>query len=257
MIAIARWTPSLLCLLLLSGCTESTYGGGNRTGNGGTQSRTTPEWEQARHAQVLPGHVRVVIDRFELETMDQDAFDLALRYRDENIDVSAGGLGGRNGITIAATRGGFSAALRYDQQHSRTRTMTQQFLLLMAGGEASFEVLHVEPVPRTVAFPIYGGVAIVRTVETQVTGSGMAVRVLSSTPQQVDVELTPYFHGARRGESVVLTELRTRLTLIPGVPYVIAGNRQDTNNFASAFLSFRSQRGYGEVIHVLTVERGE
>ncbi len=201
-----------------------------------------------------PGrHVRIQVERFLVETQDTEAFDLAFRYRNAGLDVSAGSLGGPNGLVVFGADEHFAAALRTQRTRGRTRESSQSFLLVMEGGEAMLETLQVQPVARTVLVPVYRGAVVVRTIQEEVTGSGFRVRIDRADHDGVDLELAPYFHRARRGETLVVGELATRLRLLPGRPYTILAERGGQTSVASALLSTRrADRGY-ESIHVLTV----
>ncbi len=200
-----------------------------------------------------PGRmVRIDLERFAVEAADSTAFDLAVRYRDDRLTAGAGDLGGSNGLVVIGAGAQLAAGLRTHRARGVAHETTSQFLVLMEGGEASFEATESTPVVRDVVIPVYRGAVVVRTIQDQVTGSGFRVRVRRATAQGIDVELTPYFHRARRGEALFVTELSTRLTLAPGRPYAILAERAAGSTMASALLSYRQDDRMMQSVLVLT-----
>lgn len=224
---------------------------------GGDDLRRGDLWSRYADAPLPEGAVRVNIERLETEATDRSVIEAALRYRDEDVRVDVGRLGGRNGLRVIAVRGDFTAAIRIDKSSTRRRNTQETFIVLMPGADASLQLLETRPEPWLVVFPVWGGVAQGVTFRERVTGTGLFVRVRSATESAVDVELTPYFNRARDGRAIKITELRTRVTLRPGVPYVVAADRTADNSVAQGLLYRRSEDRTTESIQVLTVEVGE
>ncbi len=244
-----------LCLLLLplwAGCTED----GERPADD-LFGRVRREIAAARRQPLPRGHVKVRITRYELARRASQRRAVFFRYRDRNLRVAAGALD-RHGVTVFAARPGLRTALSSSTRTHEREQVTEQFLVLLAGHQASLDVVQVRPEPWLVVVPVWDGVALATTIRERVTGTGLHVAVHSASPQAVDLELLPFFHRADRHEGrLEVTELRTRLRVVPGRSYVIASQNTATSDFGSAFLTARSDERTREVVLLLRAEVGE
>lgn len=253
--AAAAW------FVALSGCLiVDESGAGSRSPSRPRPNRRGGDdaWDRAIRQPLPPGNLRITIDTFEFEAVDRTVFEAALKYQDPNATVAAGGLSGANGLLLFAAKGNFTAAFRAEVSRTRRVGSTQQFLTLMTGGRGRFDVLQSEPVSRLVLIPLYGGgAAVVRTIQERVTGSGLEVQVHSAGPEGVDLELAPYFTRAVDGGALLLHELKTRFTAIPGRPHAILADRRTDAAFAQNFFSMHVGTRRLEVVKVLTVDVGK
>lgn len=222
-----------------------------------TRDRWDEEWDRAVRQPLPKGNVRVTIDSFEFETIDRTVFEAALRYKDSNATIQMGSLTGVNGLLLFAAKDGFTGAFRAETSRARRIRTTQQFLPVMVGSRGRFEVLASIPLVRTIIIPIYGGgAAVVRTYEERVTGSGFEVAVHGEDERGVDLELTPYFNREADGDALIVTELRSRFTAVPGRPYVLMADRRRETAFAQTFFAAHAGERRLQVIKVLTVDVG-
>ncbi len=221
---------------------------------------TAEMWKDAANQPLPPGVVRVKIERYEVDERDRQAIEAAIRYRDEQVDVSAGGLTGRNGLMIFAAESGVSGALRVRDDSRYTRRSSSQFLLLNEGTRGSLQMIEQSYRPWRVVVPVWRGAVVVRTIRAEVTGTGMFVTVSKATPGAVTVRLTPYFDrrraAGRENGRIVINELQTTLTVVPGRPYVIMQDQRHDHALARGLLSHRSDEAHAQVIVVLTVDVG-
>lgn len=239
----ARVISAALLLALPAACIPPEY-----------DRRRPDPWREAQRQPLPPGNVRLTIDRIETDVTDRRAFEIALQYRDDSVTVQAGHLTGPNGLLVFAARNGLQAALRASHSRTRRRRLTRQFLVLMEGGEASFDVIQQRPVVWDVVIPLHLGAVVVRTLRERITGTGMRVAVRGVGPRGVDLEITPYLRRASDGRELRIEELKTRLLLEPGRPYVFMMEGRQGSDFAAGFLSFGSGTRRTQVIQVLTVE---
>ncbi len=216
--------------------------------------REPDPWERYAQAPVPPGNVRVRVEAFEFAAEDRAAFDLALRYRDPSIAVSAGRLGGPNGLTLFAATGNFLAAFRAESRRYRSRRETTQSLLVAEGAEGSFQSVERRAAPAAVVIPVYDGAVVVRTIRTEGTGSGMAVRPRPLPDGRLEIELTPWL-ASREGGGIRLTELSTRVAVRPGTPVVLLSADETSETLGTALLGLRSSAGLRRTLLVLVAER--
>lgn len=223
------------------------------TGSGAAARKTSVGDERSRTPDRPPRNVRIQIDRFEVDARDEEAFDLALRYRDAGPDVSDGALGGANGVVIFGADGRrLSAGLRAQRARGLQRESNQSFVVALEGSDAMLEATERRAVPVTVLVPVYRGTAIVRTVEEEVTGGGFRVRIGRAERDAIELELAPYFHRARRDDVLVVTELAARIKVVPGRPIVIMAEHGSSAALAATLLSSRGRERTTEAILVLT-----
>jgi len=217
---------------------------------------TSAAWEAAASQPLPPGVARVTVRRHEVSREQRQTIEGAVDYRGDNVDVSAGALGGRNGLVIRAGGSDLNATLRAGREQSVSRSSSSQFLLLNEGSRGSLALLRSEPRPWLIVIPVYRGGVVIRTIREEVTGTGMVVEVEQVGPDAVTVQLMPYFHRARAGDTLVLDELATTVTLRPGQPYVIMQDRSQSKSVASALLSRTSSQTSRQVIAELRVDVG-
>jgi len=243
-------------MLVLGGCGAST----STSQSPGVPREPWPDaatWEDARSQPLPPGVARVTIKRFEVDQRDRRTIEAAIGYDGEHVDVSAGSLGGRNGLILRGGGEGLEGALRVVRQSRESRSTSTQFLLLDEGSRGSLTMIESRPRPWVVVIPIYRGGIVVRTIREQVTGTGMYVGVERVGPDAVTVRLTPYFNRQRRDGALVIEELATTVTLTPGEPYVVMQDRRESSNVASALLSRTTTSEARQIVAVLEVDVGE
>lgn len=227
----------LWALLILAGCYEP-------------RRREPDPWEKYSNQPVPEGNVRIRVNYFEFDAVEREAYAAAARYKGEDVVVTAGDISA-NGVGVWAVRAAFLSEMR------TTRRDQEQFLLVADGFEGQMHVVESSPMPVTHVIPIYGGAAIVRTIEQVVTGSGMYVKPQTQSDGSVLVELTPYvsYREGRGFSTIRITELSVTLRVKPGQPVVILAHEEREQSFGAAFFSARSSRGLRRVLQVLTVEK--
>jgi len=209
---------------------------------------------QAADPPLPPGVARVTIDRYEFSHVDRSVIEAVVKYRDADVAVSAGRLGGRNGLVIFAAESGVAGAIRAAQQSTTTQSTSSQFLLLDEGAAGSIAMLESRLEPWAVVIPIHRGAVVVETIAETITGTGMAVGVDRVGPDAVTVRLQPYFNRRMGRERLFIDELTTTVTLRPGVRYVVMSNQSSERSVAEALLSRRTMEQTREVIAVLSVD---
>ena len=100
-------------------------------------------------------------------------------------------------------------------------------------------------------------VVVATTVREQVTGSGLFLKVHRADQKSVDAELLPYFRRAKDGSALVIEELRTRVTLVPGVPYVVSSFQDHKNSFGHSFLTYSRGGRKRQITQVITAQVGK
>ncbi len=244
-----RW-GAVLGVLFLSACTES------KTERETRHAEIDRIVAETRALPLMPGVARVTIDNYSIDERDREAIDAVVRVRNDRVGVSAGRLGGRNGVVLHASAGDVDAALRASKTSRFSRSHTSSFLVLNEGASGSLQVLSVRREPWLVAAPVYRGALLVRTFREEVTGTGMFVRVDRAGGGRATVTLTPYFNSARTGGVVRVDELATTLTLQPGVRYVIMHADDQRETIGQALLSHHATAERRRVIATLMVEVG-
>ncbi len=251
----------ILAFFFLAGCEESASFRPRRMGGPEEDvfEQTKREIAAARPRPLSPGNVKITLIRYEINVRDREGYDLVLAYRRKSVAVAAGRLAGANGALIFAARDGLATALAARGARRQTNIVViKQFLVTRVGFPAQFAVVRRSTRVWTLILPVYQGAVVVNTIREEVTGTGLRVKVLRATARRVVVELTPYFHGVRkRGGVIEVTQLTTRLSLIPGQAYVIMSDRRQARSFAASFFSSRSGRSATEVIQLIQVELGK
>jgi len=241
-------------LALLAGCTTT-----RTTNDRPTVPRDdwpTQAWEQAGDQPLPPGVARVTIERYEVDERDSTVIEAVAKYRNPNIRLQAGRLGGRNGLIVFGAKAGVSVAIRAEAESQYRRSSSSQFLLLNEGTTGSLSMLESQTRAWPVVIPIYRGAVVVETIAETITGTGMVVGVQRIGDDTVTVQLQPYFNRRMGRERLMIEELATTLTLRPGVPYVIMSNQTHEQSVATALLSRRTMEEHRQVIAILTVDVG-
>ena len=246
--------PLAIMMLLLAGCA-----GPN------TQRQAAPSapgegaggaWPDVAETVLPPGVARVTIDRYAFDERDRSVVEAAVEARDVGVSVSAGQLGGRNGLVVFGANPSVRAAIRGAQSRTARSSTSSQFLLLDEGASGSLAMLESQPQAWAVVIPIYRGAAVIETFAETITGTGMTVRVDRVGAEAATVSLAPLFHRRMGRRALEIETLTTALTLRPGVPYVIMSDQSREQSVASALLSRRTMSEHRQVIVVLTVELG-
>ncbi|MBN2710999.1 MAG: hypothetical protein JXR97_00995 [Planctomycetes bacterium] len=258
----------LLCVMLVlqaclfCGCDDDYETGGyvgfskGGTGEEDSIDATMRELERLKSAPVPKGNVRINITRIEAEEGQVDLTRFAVGYKDNNISVKTGHLGGRNGSEVFALKDGFfNGFKRSSKSYTHSKT-TKQFMVLMPGSSASMQAVEEKRIYWAVVVPVWRGSVLVSTIEERVTGTGMNVRVNSANSNNVSVELLPYFNRAERRGRIEVNELRTSLNLRPGVPYIIAGNEESSDNFSRSFLGYMDGKKRKNMAIIISADVG-
>ncbi len=247
----------ILCavwLLVIPGC-DTTPRPAAAPPRGGVLSDLPDDFfERAAERPVPAGNVRITIDRLEVDHRDREAYAAAIQYRDRTASLRVGGRGPAHGLRVFGARRGVVAALSASTRFGRTTS--RQFLLLVPGSTGSLDVVQMRPRPYVVVVPVYRGAVVVSTVEHEVTGSAMHVTVHRADAENVDLELRPYFHGARDDGDLRINELSTRVLVPAGQPVVLMADRTSSSSLATQILSHRSESRQSEVIVVVTADVG-
>lgn len=210
--------------------------------------------EQLRAQPVGKGNVRVNIQRLEITEKKRQLSSVLLRYRDKNATVSAGRLGGRNGLFLYGLKEDWQAGWRLEAQKSRSARQSRQFLVLMVGTRGAISLTQHRSQPVLVEIPVYDGTALAYTIREEITGTGLDVHVVSTGPEGVLLELMPYFHARRKHGRIEVEKLATRILLKPGQPCVIGGQRTRKQSLGSGLFRLESRESTGETAIVLSVD---
>jgi len=251
-----RWIVSVLLIAMtvcMSGCDD---GATSRPRQPDLISETRAEVERALRQPVPAGHVKVTVTRYELDDRSDARRALFVRYQNPRLQAEAGALGA-HGIEIYGVRDGLAAALSASRETSVREEAAQQFLLLLPGHPARFDVLQIRHEAWPVVIPVWRGYEIAYTIREQVTGSGLRVQVVRAGADQVEIELLPYFHRAERRDLLEVQELATRLAVAPGATYVIASNRTSNRNFGSSLFTRRERDHSRESVILLRADVGQ
>ncbi len=228
----------------------------------------------ARSAPLPPGMARIVIDRFEIDSRDHEAWSLILRAGNLAVGsdqaVAAGGPGGRSADSFAVPAAwrehgllwrpcdpdaDFSAVLRASMYSSHRREHRQQFLLLSGGSVGSIETVRSTVRVTTIRLPQPQTLGTLQVVELRRLGSGFHVQLHEIRPEHVDLTLAPYV-VTEDGRGVTIAGMDVRLRVEPGRPYVLMSDQTRADSFGRSLLSVRRGRVETETVLVLTVEVG-
>ncbi|MDA0840732.1 MAG: hypothetical protein O3B01_29710 [Planctomycetota bacterium] len=210
-----------------------------------------------RTNRVPPGNVSLSIETFEVEAKNRELIELALRYRDNNVKVGVGALGGKNGLVIYGAKGGLSGAMRATASSSSTNHVTTQSLLVAIGSYGVFKALRSEIGIRTIQIPVYRGTVVISTILERVTGSGLGVKIYTADNEQVDAEVMPFFRRSRDGSVLGITQLKTRIMLIPGNTYVLMSHEDSSQTLGNALLTYERNGQRRKIIQLVTARVGE
>ena len=250
-------TVIVTCLGMLAGC-NSVLSQGEPSGREALlQDRADEFWRQAANQSVPPGNVRITIDRFEVDERDVEAYEAAVRYRNDNVSIVLDERVSAHGLKIFAADAGLHAALQVQSSNRLRRSTSRMFLLLVPGSTGSLDILQSKARPYLVVVPVYRGALVVSQTEHEVTGSSMRVKVHHADPERVELELMPYLRRARDGKAILINELRTRIVVPSGQPTVIMADKSDASSLTKQFLSRRSASSRTEVISVITADVGQ
>jgi len=220
------------------------------------QDRTDEFWRQAADQAVPPGNVRITIDRFEVDERDVEAYEVAIRYRNDDVSIILDERVNAHGLKIFAADAGIHAALQVQSSNRMRRNTSRMFLLLVPGSTGSLDILQAQTRPYLVVVPVYRGALVVSQTEYEVTGSSMRVKVHHADLNRVELELMPYLRSARDGKAIFINELRTRIVVPSGQPTVIMADKSNASSLTKQILSRRSESSRTEVISVITADVG-
>ena len=245
-----------LCLGMLAGCNSVLPQRQSSEREGFLQDRSDEFWRQAADQSVPPGNVRITIDRFEVDERDVEAYEAAIRYRNDDVSIILDERVNAHGLKIFAADAGLHVALQVRSSNRMRRNTSRMFLLLVPGSTGSIDILQSQARPYLVVVPVYRGALVVSQTEHEVTGSSMRVKVHHADPDRVELELVPYFHSARDGKAILINELRTRIVVPSGQPTVIMADKSNASSLTKQILSRRSESSRTEVISVITADVG-
>jgi hypothetical protein len=249
--------PSSLALILLAGCLPmETYDDPNETTPRNTPTRELPD-HTFRTNRVPPGNVSLSIETYEIEAKSRELIELALRYQDKNVKLKVGSLGGKNGLIIYGTKGGLAGAMRATASRSSTHRVTTQSLLVAIGRYGVFEALRSQIGIRTIQIPVYRGTVIISTILERVTGSGLGVKIHRANAEVIDAEVMPFFRRARDSSVLGITQLKTRINLIPNNTYVLMSHEDNQQTLGNALLTYDRQGQRRKIIQLITARVGE
>jgi hypothetical protein len=177
-------------------------------------------------------------------------------YRSDHARVKIGGPSSKHGLRVFAVKDGFHGALSASRSGRTHRSSSQSWLLLVPGATGQLQVTEHRGRPYVVVIPTYRGPAIAAGSRYEVTGSSFRVTVVEVRDGLLTLELTPYFHAARRGKHIVVNELTTRIVVPENQPVVIMADRSDTSSAATQLLSYRSESVEREIIIAITAQVG-
>ncbi len=273
--------PACLLVVWLAGCASQPGSGVGEPDWSGTRGRVEAAIADAR-AQPLPtGMVRVTVDRFAIDSRDREAWDLVLRATrhytdgvpDGGRETEAGAMrgGDSNAVTSSpmpaswrdhglAWRPGdpsldlagvlrVAAVSRYRREHQ------QQFLLLAPGSVGSIASVRQTVGITTIRLPGPQVVGTIHVIELRRTGSGFHVQLHHVAADRVALTLVPYV-VTDDGRSVSIGALAADLVVEPGRPYVLMGDRTQSESFGRDLLSIRRDRVQTDAVLVLSVEVG-
>jgi hypothetical protein len=244
-------------VLLFTGCLPvEPYEDPYETRRQNDSSRELPA-NPFRENRVPLGNVSISIETFEIEAKSRELIELALRYRDDKVKVGVGALGGKNGLIIYGTKGGLSGAMRATASNSSTHRVTSQSLLVAIGRYGVFEALRSEIGTRTIQIPVYRGTLVISTILERVTGSGLGVKIYNADAKRVDAEVMPFFRRSRDGSILGITQLKTRINLIPGNTYVLMSHEDSSQSLGNALLTYDRQGMRRKIIQLITARVGE
>lgn len=241
--------------------------------------------EQARQAPLPPGMARVVIDRFEIDSRDREAWELVVRTGGWSLESGTAGhmatwptsdasmpsaaptahattpstrmpAGWReHGLAWwpAARDMDLTAALRGAVYARHRREHREQFLLLAPGSIGSIESVRSVVRVTTLRLPQPQLIDTVQVVELQRLGAGFFVQLHGIGPTSVDLTLAPYAI-TESGRSVGIAGMNARLQVEPGRQYVLMGDRTRVDSFGRSLLSVRRGRVETDVVLILTVQ---
>jgi len=221
-----------------------------------TEREQPADWPSVAQAAIPPGAVRVTIDRYEIDQRDRTAIQGAISYRDHNVSVTAGRMGGPNGMLVFAATKGVHALLRVSRDSRYRRTHSSQFIVMDAGRSGSLQALSIQPRPWAVVIDIFGTTGVIRTINELVLGSGFHVSTQPTDGGAVTVTLTPYFNRFKDRDVIRVDEVATALTMQSGVPYVIMHDETRRKSITTALLSHTAMDQNRQVIIVLQVDVG-
>jgi hypothetical protein len=201
--------------------------------------------------------VSLTIETFEIAANSRELIELALRYRDRNVEIGIGALGGKNGLIIYGTKGGLSGAMRATATRSSTHRVTSQSLLVAIGRYGVFEALRSEIGTRTIQIPVYRGTVVISTILERVTGSGLGVKIHKADAKNVDAEVMPFFRRSRDSTILGITQLKTRISLVPGNTYVLMAHEESRQSLGNALLTYGRQGKRRKIIQLITARVGE
>lgn len=273
--------PACLLVVWLAGCASQPGSGVSEPDWSGTRGRVEAAIADAR-AQPLPtGMVRVTVDRFAIDSRDREAWDLVLRATrhytdgvpDGGRETEAGAMRGGDSHAVTSSpmpaswrdhglawRPGdpsldlagvlrVAAVSRYRREHQ------QQFLLLGPGSVGSIASVRQTVGITTIRLPGPQVVGMIHVIELRRTGSGFHVQLHHVAADRVALTLVPYV-VTDDGRSVSIGALAADLVVEPGRPYVLMGDRTQSESFGRDLLSIRRDRVQTDAVLVLSVEVG-
>ncbi|MCC7146946.1 MAG: hypothetical protein IT443_10925 [Phycisphaeraceae bacterium] len=217
------------------------------------QPTTRQERLTAMANQPLPhGMTRIVVERYELASDDQETVQLFLDLKDPLAPDPAAAMR-EPGVKFFPAQKQLPAKLKAQSYSSRLKRVAEQSVLITRGGMADFNVTRFGPGGQRVQW-VWKEKSDVQLQETNMSSSGFRLAVLDIQDQAIELEWIPYFVNVSGGEETVAS-MHTRLTLEPDRPYVVMAGQavEESSVVASYFSRWRSNRRISTVL-VLTAQ---
>lgn len=183
------------------------------------------------------GNVRIEVERLETEDWRRTALPFAV--------------GNTRGDAFSISR--LSPAWSASRKSATSRETS--FLVLMPGSVGEIQLVQHVREPWIAVIPVWRGHVIVGEIREEVLGSSLQVAVGHVDEHSVEVQLMPYYHGAKRRGPVEVQEVRTTVRLKPGEPTLISA--YDSAGATADLFRSRNQQGSRQIALVLTATVGK
>ena len=213
--------------------------------------RVSREIEQLKAASEIGDNIKIVVNFLSITAEERFSIDALWRYADENIVVAnRPAVYKRSGLRIGLAGETFSARLNILKEQDRSSKETELFLVLADRSSGYIFIGRQIAVPRFYyRSRWYTSVGY----DFQQAGRSLEVAVRKLPSGMIDIELTPVFSEfLNDGGDLRLTELSTRVSVLPGQTLVIGGGDSTGENIASALFGYSKSGRHSQTLMTVT-----
>ena len=206
---------------------------------------------QAMSAPKTGQNIKIVVNFLSTERKDQAAVSALLQYATPaRAAARRADLFASSGLRVSFAGQNFNARIDALQRSLKSSEKTEIFVLLADGATGYINVGEEITVPR---FYYFGRWYTAVAYQFRQAGRALTVTARKLPAGLIEIRLTPVFSNfLPDGSSLELTELTTTVLASPGQTIIIGGADTNTQNIASALLSYNKNSQQKQTLITMT-----